>query len=70
MSEYHGTKDVAKILGVKPDYLSRAVWLQRFDPPAKSPSGDYLWTKADIERASWVLNHRAYMPQKENAKER
>jgi DNA-binding transcriptional MerR regulator len=60
---FYNTRQAAKILGIRPDNLSRAVWLGRLDPPTKSPSGNYLWTEQDIERASWVLLHKAYTPQ-------
>jgi len=55
MTSYYGTKDVARLLGIRPDALSRAIWIGRIDAPAKSPSGNYLWTTKDIERAAWVL---------------
>jgi hypothetical protein len=58
----YSTKQVAKILGVRPDKLSRAVWIGQIDTPEKSPSGDYLWSELNIQRASWVLLHRAYEP--------
>jgi hypothetical protein len=61
---FFNTRQVAKILGVRPDNLSRALWAGRVDPPQKSPSGHFLWTNEDIARASWVLNHRAYEPTK------
>ena len=63
MAKFYSTRDVAKILGIRPDNLSRIIWLGRLDPPTKSPSGDFLWTERDIERASWVLLHRAYEPE-------
>ena len=56
------TRQAAKALGIRPDALSRAVWIGRMDEPAKSPSGDFLWTEEDINRASWVLLHKAYEP--------
>lgn len=59
---FYNTKQVAGFLAIRPDSLSRAVWLGRVDPPEKSPSGDYLWTIDDIQRASWALLHRAYIP--------
>jgi hypothetical protein len=64
MTNFYGTKDVARTLGIRPDALTRAIWVGRLDPPTKSPSGSFLWTEQDIERASWVLLHRAYEPQR------
>jgi len=48
MKKYFSTREVAKILSVRPDNLSRAIWLGRISQPAKSPSGNYLWTEKDI----------------------
>jgi hypothetical protein len=64
MLNFYSTRQVARLLGLKPDILQKAVWLGRIDPPAKSPSGHFLWTELDIERASWVLLHKAYEPTK------
>ena len=51
----YSTRTAAKKLGVKTEWLSRQVWLDRVEPPAKSPAGAFLWTDSDIERASWQL---------------
>ena len=53
-----GTKQVAKILGVGPHVLTRAIWEDRVDPPNKGPGGAFCWTKEDIIRAGWVLFRR------------
>ena len=55
MDKFFSTKQVASILVLKPDYISKAVWQGHIEQPAKSPSGNYLWTTKDIERAAWVL---------------
>ena len=60
MKQYYSTRQVAELLKLKPDRLQKALWLGKFNAPAKSPSGGYLWTVEDIQRASWVLLHRAY----------
>ena len=52
---YYSTKKVAKLLGINTSRLARAVWDERFTPPQKGPGGNFLWTNADIERASWSL---------------
>ncbi len=57
--EFYSTKHVAEILGIRPDYLCRAVWLGKVKQPDKSPQGSYLWTTTDIEAASWSLHCRA-----------
>jgi|GEM_PF-1476069 len=58
----YSTRQVAAMLEIRPDALSRAIWVNRIHSPQKSPSGDFLWTDADIQHASWVLLHRAYEP--------
>lgn len=56
--DLRSTRDVARLLGIGVSRLARAVWEGRIDPPAKGPGGAYLWTRRDIERASWALRHR------------
>lgn len=56
---YRSTREAARTLGITPNALNRAIWEGRFDAPEKGPSGAYLWTREDIERASWALLHRA-----------
>ena len=62
MTQFYSTREAAKFLGVKPDTLQKALWLGRIEAPEKSPSGSFLWTAPDINRASWVLCRRAYLP--------
>ena len=52
---YFSTPQAAKLLRVSVSRLAKAVWDGRIVPPQKSPSGNYLWTSADIERAAWAL---------------
>ena len=56
--KYWNTRAVAKLLGINASRLARAIWDRRFDPPAKGPGGAFLWTEADIRRASWALLRR------------
>jgi hypothetical protein len=58
--DYLSTRQVARLLGVSVSLLTKAVWSGRVDPPQKSPSGNFLWTPADIARASWVLFHKPF----------
>ncbi len=62
MAKFYSTRQASKYLGIKPDILQKAIWHGRLDPPQKSPSGNYLWTTEDINRASWQLLHKAYTP--------
>jgi hypothetical protein len=57
---FWSTREVAKLLGVSVALLTKATWSGRLDPPQKSPSGNFLWTETDIQRASWVILHRPY----------
>jgi hypothetical protein len=57
---YWNTRQVARLLDVTVSLLTKAVWDGRIAPPEKSPSGNFLWTLADIDRASWVLHHRPF----------
>ncbi len=52
------TKEVAMILGVRVDAISRQIWLGKIDPPAKN-AGNYLWQIKDIESAAWALGRFA-----------
>lgn len=56
--DYLSTRQVARVLGVSVSLLTKAVWDGRVDPPQKSPSGNFLWTPADIDHASWALHRR------------
>ncbi len=53
---YMGTKQVARLLGVKPSGLSSAVWAGRVHEPQRGPGGAFLWTRADVERAAHSLH--------------
>ena len=56
MEKYYSTKEVAKLLKIKTDTLSKAIWQGRIEQSAKSPSNSFLWTIADIEKAAWALH--------------
>ena len=58
-SKFLSTRKVAALLKVRPDALSRMIWVGKIDPPEKSPSGDYLWSEKDLERACWKIHHRS-----------
>ena len=49
------TRVAAQRLGVNVSRLGRAVWTGKIAEPARGPSGAFLWTEADLERASWAL---------------
>jgi len=57
---YLSTRQVAQSLGVSVSRLTKAVLSGRVDAPQKSPSGNFLWTARDIDRASMVLLHRPF----------
>lgn len=54
------TGEAARQLGVRPNYLQRAIFDGRLRAPAKGPGDAYQWTRRDIERASWALLHRPF----------
>ncbi len=56
--DFLNTRQVAKLLGIKASCLTKALWDGRVESPAKSPSGNFLWTERDVERASWVIRHK------------
>jgi len=56
MKHFYSTRQVAGILGIKPDLLQKAIWTNRVIPPIKSPSGNYLWIIDNIESAAWALH--------------
>jgi hypothetical protein len=53
-----GTRQVASILGVRPSTVAKAVWDGRIAPPTRGPGGAFIWTEADLRRASWALLKR------------
>ena len=55
---YRSTKQVAKLFGLRTNYIQTLIWSERFDAPEKGPGNAYLWTPHDIERASWAIRHR------------
>ena len=50
-----GTRQAAKVLGVKPTTLSRAVWDGRLQQPVRAPGGAFIWSDEDLRRAAWVM---------------
>ncbi len=58
MQEIMSTRQVAALLGVSVSKLTREVWLGRIKAPPKSPAGDHLWGRIDIEVACWGLLHK------------
>ena len=64
---FYNTKEAGRILRVQPTRLQQAIWNGRIDAPAKSPSGNFLWTERDLERASWQLLKRPLAARGEGA---
>ena len=56
--EYQSTRQAAKRLGISNSRLARAIWDERFQAPTKGPGGAFIWTEADLRRASWALLRR------------
>ena len=51
------TREVERLLGVKGVRLQRLIWDDELEPPQKD-GYRYVWTPADIERASWLIRRR------------
>ena len=54
---YRSTRQVEALLGV--NNLAVRIAQGRYDPPDKSPQGQYLWTSADIDRISWAVRRKS-----------
>ena len=54
MKGIYSTKEVAKILDIKPDQLQKQIWLEKFPAPVKL-ANRYLWSLKNIEAAAWAL---------------
>jgi len=64
---FWSTRQIARLLGVSVALLTKAVWSERVEPPAKSPSGNFLWTQKDVQRASWALLRKPFRAREEVA---
>jgi len=49
------TRQAARLLGVRPNTLSHAVWSGRIAEPSRAPSGAFLWGEEDLRRAARAL---------------
>jgi hypothetical protein len=58
-TNFYSTSQVGRILKLSPDLISKGIWQNRVKPPVKSPSGNYLWSIANIESAAWALKRYA-----------
>ena len=47
-----GTREVARLLGIKPGRLSAAIWDGRIAEPARGPGDNFLWMDEDVARAA------------------
>lgn len=52
------TRQVADLLSISTSALAKACYDGRVTPPERGPSGSFLWTEKDIERASWHFRHK------------
>jgi len=50
----YSTAQAARLLGVQPGTLGKALWNGRIPAPPKSPSNTFLWSEADVQRAARV----------------
>ena len=49
---FYSTREVARLIGVKPGTVGKAIWAGNIPTPHKGPGGAFLWTPADIDRAA------------------
>ena len=49
------TRDVEALLNLAVGKVSHMIRARRFEPPRKDSSGDFVWTKEDIERLRRAL---------------
>jgi len=54
MKDFFSTKEVARIFGIRPDILQKAVWLEKIPQPEKI-ANRFFWRLPDIEAAAWAL---------------
>ena len=50
--QFYSTREVAIQLGIKPGTLGKAIWSGNIPEPLRGPGGAFLWTPADIDRAT------------------
>ena len=59
---YYSTRQVADILKVKVSWIDQNVYRRRIPAPERSPSGSYMWSTRDIQRAAELLSKRKKAP--------
>lgn len=58
MKTFLTTREVAKLLDVRPGTLTRAVYEGRIHSPVKGPGQAFLWKPAEVEAACWALHRK------------
>ena len=58
MNELHSTPEVARVLGVKPARIRRAIFDGRLRAPELRIGRNYVWRPSDIEAAAWLFGRR------------
>jgi len=53
-----GTKEAARILGLRPGTLLKAIWEGRLREPVRGPGKAFIWSDDDLRRAAWLLRHK------------
>jgi hypothetical protein len=53
-----GTKEAARILGVRPGTLLKSIWESRLPEPIRGPGKAFIWSNDDLRRASWLLRRK------------
>jgi hypothetical protein len=55
MGNLLSTTRVARLLGIRPGRLTKAIWDGRLAPPERGPGNGFVWSEADINRATKLL---------------
>jgi hypothetical protein len=54
------TKQLAKLLGVRPGAVHSAIYNGRIKPPAINKSGEYHWSEKDVQAVSLIMTGKPF----------
>ncbi len=68
VNQYRKTSEVARLLCSPYHRVFNLIRAGAIDPPARDGSGDYVWSKSDIDRAREALSQRRAGRRKEGSR--